>query len=285
MNCATNTLAMGIRASGHCTCSTSLGSSFKASTGLKALPSRQSTFCGQTSPVCEVPTRRGQRIQRGGACLVVSSAEPAAELPAARTAMGRAPGRSLVVTRTAEVAQSLEAPTASLSRVIYSTVQPTRIARTAGAGSGRHGSPIASIIPSILVLALTVGTAAVAAMRAKLRAVRECKTCHGYGVQRCKLCSGKGTIEWEGKMAHREPCPMCLGRRMNPCTCCGGGPLMARHLFAHKQRTDVDFPVALPTGSNARLGGLLLRLGRSNGAEEENRIKQSDQFKEQIMMD
>lgn len=60
---------------------------------------------------------------------------------------------------------------------------------------------------------------------------------------------------------------------------------MARHLFAHKHRTGVDFPVALPSASNARLGGLLLRLGRSNGAEEENRMKQSDQFKEQIMMD
>ena len=135
-----------------------------------------------------------------------------------------------------------------------------------------------------LVLALTVGTAAVAALRAKLRAVRDCRTCHGYGVQRCKLCSGKGTIEWEGKMAHREPCPMCLGRRMNSCTCCGGGPIMARHLFVHRQRKGlVEFPV-LQSGKDIGLSGLVRNLRRNSQADDD-RIQASDQFKEQIMMD
>ena len=65
--------------------------------------------------------------------------------------MGRPPGRALIVTRTAEAAQTVEAPTASLSRVIYSTVQPTRLAaRSASAGHGRHGSPFASVVPSIV---------------------------------------------------------------------------------------------------------------------------------------
>lgn len=152
MTCGTITLATGIRASGQCSCSNSLGTSFKPSTGLKALPSRQSSFSAGPSPFCEGSARKCLSNRRGGSCLAVSSAEPPAELPAARTAIGRAPGRSLIVTRTAEATQGLEAPTASLSRVIYSTVQPTRIARTAGAGSGRHGSPFASIVPSIVSL-------------------------------------------------------------------------------------------------------------------------------------
>jgi hypothetical protein len=141
-----------------------------------------------------------------------------------------------------------------------------------------------------LVLGLTVATAGAAALRARLRAVRECRACHGYGVQRCKLCSGKGTIEWEGKMAHREPCPMCLGRRMNSCTCCGGGPILARNLFAHKHRHGAD---AQPTfgapqgplaGQSPRLVAALRRL-RGLEDNEEVRFQQSEKFKEEIMMD
>ena len=223
-------------------------------------------------------------------------------------------GRALITTTTITTTQTAELSTtststhnandtmvASLSRVVYSSVSPTvRIASQRTSSSAARGSsPFSSIIPSVVVLAVTVGTAAIAAIRARLRAVRECRQCHGYGVQRCKLCQGRGTIEWEGKMAHREPCPMCLGKRMNACTCCGGSPLMARHLFAHKHRTGKDIVTLTLLGGGGgsstarreggvggRLSGLLLRARRGvNGVDHEERVEQSERLKEEIMMD
>ncbi len=140
-----------------------------------------------------------------------------------------------------------------------------------------------------LVVGITVATAAAAALRARLRAVRECRACHGYGVQRCKLCSGKGTIEWEGKMAHREPCPMCLGKRLISCTCCGGGPILARNVFQHKARRGADgqptFGAQGPLiGQSPRLVATLRRL-RGLEDNEEVRLQQSEEFKEEIMAD
>lgn len=153
-----------------------------------------------------------------------------------------------------------------------------------------------------VVVVVTVGTAVLAALKSKMRAVRECRACHGYGVQRCKLCSGRGTIEWEGKMAHREPCPLCLGRRLNKCTCCGGGaPLLTRSLFVHKQ-SDVEAALleqlqSLASGPGENARGKKRRSGRGSflptgfdlfrrrGREEDDRLEQLDQLAEQIMMD
>jgi len=234
----------------------------------------------------------------------------------------------------------VEVPLASLSRVMYSSVQPARVARGVGVSSGGGRSTPSSVLSSLVsrvhrvslrvhsyprpstsalhgvqpkgrvlctfmdtllfygswmqaILALTVTTAGIAAVRAKIRAVRECSTCHGYGVQRCKLCSGKGTIEWEGKLAHREPCPMCLGRRFNNCTCCGGGTLFARHLFNHKHSNPVDAGLVDNLQSLAKEGRLsrwaaaippALRLRRTVSDQEERR-ELSQQFAEEIMTD
>ena len=84
-------------------------------------------------------------------------------------------------------------------------------------------------------------------------------------------------------MAHREPCPMCLGRRMNKCTCCGGGPMITRSLFKHKHRNGAD-AVDVITNPTTALASALDRLRRL-GRDEEAKLEQSDQFKEQIMMD
>ncbi len=55
---------------------------------------------------------------------------------------------------------------------------------------------------------------------------------------RCSLCSGTGAVGWEGKWAHKEPCPMCVGRRYVSCAECGGHS--HRPMFAHIHRTAVD---------------------------------------------
>jgi hypothetical protein len=149
-------------------------------------------------------------------------------------------------------------------------------------------------LPVQLVLAVTVGAAAVAAVRARMRSIRECGACRGYGVKRCRLCSGRGSIEWEGKMAHREPCPLCLGRRFNPCTCCGGGPFLARNLFTHKNSGSEAGLVAqlaslTESASLRQRRAWPLGLGRlrprGGGADNDERIENSDKLAEQIMMD
>lgn len=189
--------------------------------------------------------------------------------------------------------QSWTAPTASVTRAVFTMSPASRFARSAGGAGNR--SFISPGMSSALVVVVTIGTAVVAAFRNRLKAVRECQTCQGYGVQRCKLCGGRGTIEWEGKMAHREPCPMCLGRRLNRCSCCGGGPFLRRSLFAHSRK---GFEVGLAdlqalgvaSSQSRRKKGLLpslaslLQFGRTR-VESNERIEESDQLAEQIMMD
>lgn len=141
---------------------------------------------------------------------------------------------------------------------------------------------VVSILSSAVVISATVATAVVATVRCKLKAVRECSCCQGYGVERCKLCSGKGTIQWEGKMAHREPCPMCLGRRLVKCSACGGGLLFSRSLFTHKankgEEALMDTLTTLTVPS--RLFGR-----RAGNEQEEARIAESEEFSKEILTD
>jgi hypothetical protein len=155
-----------------------------------------------------------------------------------------------------------------------------------------------------VVILLTIGAATLAAAKARMRTVRSCGTCRGYGIQRCRLCSGKGAIEWEGKMAHREPCPMCLGRRFNRCECCGGVPavLGAGRLFSHARRSteaalaqqlgSLSAAAVMGSGSESEdddeqgSAGLLGRLRRRRTSKAAlETIDQSEAFAEQIMMD
>eukprot|EP00884_Botryococcus_braunii_P018676 jgi/Botrbrau1/5492/Bobra.27_1s0030.1 len=119
--------------------------------------------------------------------------------------------------------------TASISRVL--TTLPyrnmgrvlTRVARPTG--------PL-----SLVLLLFTVLGAALAALRQYvLLNVKECKSCRGFGIQRCVLCGGDGYLNWEAKLTHtKEPCPRCLGRRFINCRDCGGH--VHRPLFAHTSR-------------------------------------------------
>eukprot|EP01025_Chloroclados_australasicus_P000646 TRINITY_DN10267_c0_g1_i6.p2 TRINITY_DN10267_c0_g1~~TRINITY_DN10267_c0_g1_i6.p2 ORF type:complete len:267 (-),score=8.30 TRINITY_DN10267_c0_g1_i6:435-1160(-) len=58
-----------------------------------------------------------------------------------------------------------------------------------------------------------------------------CSKCHGFGIERCDLCSGSGFVNWEGKFQHLEPCPLCCSKRYVRCTQCGG--FYHRQLFKH----------------------------------------------------
>lgn len=143
----------------------------------------------------------------------------------------------------------------------------------------RGGRPLATI----LVISMTFGTAAFAAIRSKLKAVRECTSCQGYGVQRCKLCSGKGTIDWEGKMAHREPCPMCLGRRLIKCTICGGGILFSRSLFIHKANKGED--ALMETLQTLTTPSMRLFGSKTPDIQQEARLAESDEYSKEILSD
>ncbi|EIE25443.1 hypothetical protein COCSUDRAFT_32644 [Coccomyxa subellipsoidea C-169] len=121
---------------------------------------------------------------------------------------------------------------ASISRVFIG-VQPTRIALRLA----RRVKPNGPM--SVLLVILTLISAAFAAIRARIvHNVRACSSCHGYGISRCSLCSGTGAVGWEGKWSHKEPCPMCVGRRFVECTECGGH--YHRPMFRHIQRTAID---------------------------------------------
>lgn len=184
-------------------------------------------------------------------------------------------------------------PSASLTRVMYSTVQPARFARNAVASttssSGGRSGPLSSI-SSLMIIALAVTTTTAAAVRARLRSVRECQSCRGYGVERCKLCIGKGTIEWEGKMAHKEPCPMCLGRRLNRCSCCGGGLFFTRTVFRHKAiRSEADLverlqQLAVSTTKPTKGWNNPFRRNARQNTSQDDKIEESDKYAQEVML-
>lgn len=147
----------------------------------------------------------------------------------------------------------------------------------------RGARSLTSTISSVLVIAITLGTAVFAAVRSKLKAVRDCSACQGYGVQRCKLCSGKGTIDWEGKMAHREPCPMCLGRRLIKCTQCGGGILFSRSLFIHKSNKGED--ALMETLQTLTTPSMKLFGTKTPDVHQEARLAESDEYSKEILSD
>lgn len=145
------------------------------------------------------------------------------------------------------ITQSVYQP-ASLSRVFIG-VQPGRgVARLTKVG--KPSGPM-----SLLLLLFTVAGTISAAVRSRLEsAARECSTCHGYGINRCTLCSGTGAVGWEGKWNHKEPCPMCLGKRFVDCPECGGH--FHRRIFNHHHHTGLTVTelVEAEQGTFAKLG-------------------------------
>jgi DnaJ-class molecular chaperone len=89
---------------------------------------------------------------------------------------------------------------------------------------------------SVVLFMFTLFGAITASIRQRMAAhARDCTNCHGFGIQRCRLCGGNGAVGWEGKWQHKEPCPMCLGKRYMNCESCGGH--YHRKIFRHYQNS------------------------------------------------
>jgi len=75
-----------------------------------------------------------------------------------------------------------------------------------------------------------------------------------YRPCRCTLCSGTGAVGWEGKWNHKEPCPMCLGKRFVDCPECGGH--FHRRIFNHHHHKGLTVTelVEAEQGTFAKLG-------------------------------
>lgn len=103
-----------------------------------------------------------------------------------------------------------------------------------------------SAIGPISLLVFLFGTvmALFAAVRGALvRKVKSCKCCKGFGVVRCRLCDGRGTVDWSAKFSYSESCPLCAAKRFVVCPECGGH--YHRRLFNHARGSkglDAYFP-------------------------------------------
>ena len=78
------------------------------------------------------------------------------------------------------------------------------------------------------------------AIRAMIvKRVKSCKCCRGYGIKRCALCNGQGSVGWKAKLSYQEPCPLCMTKRFVSCPDCGG--YHHRHMFSHIGGRGVGF--------------------------------------------
>jgi hypothetical protein len=88
----------------------------------------------------------------------------------------------------------------------------------------------------VLLFLATLIAASFAAIRSLLmKRGKSCKTCRGFGLQRCRLCLGSGRVDWAAKLKHFDVCPLCMNRRFIVCAECGGH--YHRPMFAHRRRT------------------------------------------------
>jgi hypothetical protein len=153
MTCSVLSNSVEARTARGCCCSTGLFTPFMAPIRPQTLRSQHSRFTGEhvsgSRTLATNAPRLGQSFSPVCSSIQGAPVQNAASSSSAnRTAMTRPPGRSLIVTRTIEAEPILETPTASLSRVVYATVQPARVARTAG--SGRSGSPLSTAVTSLV---------------------------------------------------------------------------------------------------------------------------------------
>lgn len=135
-------------------------------------------------------------------------------------------------------------PSAVVRLTVSRGLQPSLlriITRPTAAGARR---PLTAGPVAIFLIFIALLSAFVRGMVRKVaNNVRGCSCCHGFGVQRCRLCEGRGVVGWEGKWEHYEPCPSCLGKRFTRCDSCGG--FVQKPIFKHCStviRLDLDAP-------------------------------------------
>lgn len=141
--------------------------------------------------------------------------------------------------------QHAEQQTASVSRVLLTGQNPNIRLRAA---LSHKLTPI-----TLAAAGVYTGSAIIGALRDwTITQSRSCKVCRGYSIQRCDLCGSAGSISWEGKWGHVEPCPKCVGKRYIRCTSCGGWH--AHALFQHVSRNGPDMGEALqPVSADEQL--------------------------------
>lgn len=133
------------------------------------------------------------------------------------------------------------APYASLSRVLL-VGQPNTMFRNFV--TNRKWPSTAGPLSVLLILFGAV-VAIIAALRASLvKRVKNCKCCRGFGVVRCKLCDGKGSVDWRAKFSYSENCPLCLSKRFVDCSDCGGH--YHRGMFGHSPLIVMPSSTAAP---------------------------------------
>nr|BCL66106.1 hypothetical protein [Volvox africanus] len=145
---------------------------------------------------------------------------------------------------------SPDARFASLSRVLL-VGQPGSMFRTLA--NRKWPSSLGPI--SLLLFLFGTLLALIAAVRGILvRKVKACKCCKGFGVVRCRLCNGRGTVDWRAKFSYSETCPLCAARRFVVCPDCGGH--YHRRLFNHakgsKGTLEAYFPMVTPNNNTVR---------------------------------
>ncbi|KAF8065919.1 hypothetical protein HT031_002980 [Scenedesmus sp. PABB004] len=122
------------------------------------------------------------------------------------------------------------APFAALSRVLLNA--NGGVFRNALSGKRQ---PVSGPMGLLLFL-LTLLAASFAAIRgALLKRTKKCRSCRGFGLQRCRLCLGSGRVDWAAKLKHFDVCPLCMNRRFIVCAECGGH--YHRPMFSHRRRT------------------------------------------------
>lgn len=112
---------------------------------------------------------------------------------------------------------------------------------------------------SLLVFLFGTVLALFAAVRGALvRRVKTCKCCKGFGVVRCRLCEGRGTVDWRAKFSYSEMCPLCAAKRFVVCPDCGGH--YHRRLFNHA-RASKGMEAFMPGGGNSSGGAATAAAG------------------------
>ncbi|WIA17359.1 hypothetical protein OEZ85_014221 [Tetradesmus obliquus] len=120
-------------------------------------------------------------------------------------------------------------PFAALSRVLLTANQST-VFRTALNKRQPVSGPM-----GLLLFLMTLIAASFAAIRGLLvKKGKSCKSCRGFGLQRCRLCLGSGRVDWAAKLKHFDVCPLCMNKRFIICAECGGH--YHRPMFSHRRR-------------------------------------------------
>lgn len=116
-------------------------------------------------------------------------------------------------------------PSMSLSQGL-ATVGRHAVSQTVGAvGNPVHRAKVPGPIGLMMALAVAVlGLKTAVEKQGALSGTPQklCEKCDGYGVRPCHVCKGLGTLTWEGKLLHTDPCPLCFGRCVKKCSSCGG---------------------------------------------------------------